>query len=72
MGCRMSTHVWQVAGWNVLKERNKNERTECRTQDGYWQVRANKEEKYRSESDGEMEKQFFWMNAHKTTKAERT
>lgn len=23
MGCRMSTDVWQVAGWNVLKERKR-------------------------------------------------
>lgn len=26
MGCRMSTEVWQVAGWNVLEERKKGGR----------------------------------------------
>lgn len=67
MGCRTQTEVWQVVGWNVLNGRNKGEaRTDRRTRDGYWQVRANEEEKCRCESDrvSETEKQFFWMSEH--------
>lgn len=53
MGCRMSTEVWQVAGWNVLEERKKRgkARTERRTRDGYRRVGTNEGEKY--QSDGE-------------------
>lgn len=52
-GCWMWTGTWQAVGWNSLKEGKKGRQGQCRTHVGYWEVRANEEEKYRCESDSE-------------------
>lgn len=59
----MPTEVWQVVGWNVLNGRNEGEaRTDRRTRDGYWQVRANEEGKCKCKLDSERDREAILLD----------
>lgn len=69
MGCRMSTEVWQVAGWNVLKEWKKERQGQSvghRMDIGKsGPMRKRNIDVSQTMSDSEIEKQLFWMSEHK-------